>query len=239
MQTACSGIRGLAFCRAPAGQARVQLFRRRSNTVASLWVWGLFGLSIAFVLVIAVPKWSTWETEVGASTIQPVPFSHEHHVGGLGIDCRYCHTGVTRSSFAGMPSSHTCMTCHSQIWQNAPMLKPVRDSFASGRAIQWNRVTKLPKYVYFDHSIHVNKGVGCTTCHGPVQDMPLLSKARSFYMRDCLGCHRHPEGSLRPMAEIFDLHWKPGPDQEEKGAALVREYHVPKERLTDCYTCHR
>jgi hypothetical protein len=131
------------------------------------------------------------------------------------------------------------MTCHSQIWQDAPMLKPVRDSFAQGNPLQWNRIYRLPKYVYFNHSIHVNKGIGCTSCHGPIETMPLTAKSQPFYMRNCLACHREPEKFLRPKDRIFDLHWQAPSNQAEVGARLVGAYHIPKDRLTDCYTCHR
>jgi hypothetical protein len=216
-----------------------QIFSPSSNAI----VRGL--LILTSILVIAtgvfwtVVKWTPWETEVGKPYDQPVPFSHQHHVAGLGIDCRYCHTSVTRSAFAGLPPTHTCMTCHSQIWTNAAILQPVRDSYAKGEPLQWNRVHRLPKYVYFNHSIHVNKGIGCTTCHGQINQMPLTWKENSFYMKDCLECHRQPEKYIRPQSEVFNVNWKPPHDQLKMGASLVEQYHIPKTRLTDCYTCHR
>lgn len=180
-------------------------------------------------------KFSDWETGTGVPLKQPVPFSHKHHVGELGIDCRYCHTTVEKSASAGIPPMHTCMSCHSQIWTNAAMLKPVRDSIEQGKPVIWNRVTRLPKYVYFDHSIHVSKGIGCVSCHGAVDEMPLMKKARTFLMRDCLSCHREPEKYIRPRDQVFNLHWSGSVD----GESLVREYRIPKQRLTECGTCHR
>ena len=184
-------------------------------------------------------KWSSWETEIGVPVNQAIPFSHKHHVSGLGIDCRYCHTSVTKTAFAGIPPTSTCMTCHSQIWQEAPMLKQVRESLAQSKPLIWNRVNRLPRYVYFDHSIHVNQGIGCSSCHGRVEEMPLMAKVRSFYMRDCLSCHREPEKYIRPRSEIFNAHWIPPKNQAELGKKLVKEYEIPKYRLMDCYTCHR
>src|SRR5262249_46164795 len=138
---------------------------------------------------------------------QPVPFSHRHHVGGIGLDCRYCHTTVEVSSFAGIPPTKTCMNCHSQIWTNSAMLEPVRESFRSGKSIEWNRVHHLAGFVYFDHSIHVKKGVGCVTCHGRVDQMPLTWQESSLQMEWCLGCHRNPERFVRPREQVFSMDW--------------------------------
>jgi Zn ribbon nucleic-acid-binding protein len=166
-----------------------------------------------------------------------VPFSHEHHVGGLGIDCRYCHTSVENSSFANIPPTKTCMNCHSQIWNRAPMLERVRESFRSDTSIRWIRVHDLPDYVYFNHSIHVAKGVGCTTCHGQVNKMPLMWQENSLQMSWCLDCHRHPERFVRPKSEVFSVSWQPPPNQVEMGRELVKEYNI--QSLTSCSTCHR
>jgi hypothetical protein len=171
---------------------------------------------------------------------QPIPFSHEHHVGGLGIDCRYCHTSVADSSFAGLPPTKTCMTCHSQIWTNAPMLEPVRESWRTGVPIRWQRVNTVPQYVYFDHSIHIQKGVGCATCHGKVNEMPLMQQNASLQMSWCLNCHRKPEQFLRPREEVFSMNYQPPDDQLALGKELCDRYHVrSSQALTDCYTCHR
>jgi len=184
-------------------------------------------------------SWSDWANRRLAPIEQPVPFSHEHHVGGLGIDCRYCHTGVETSPFAGLPPTQTCVACHSQMWIHAPMLEPVRQSWADQKPLQWNRVHDLPDYVYFDHSIHVAKGVGCSTCHGDVSKMPLEMKVASLEMRWCLECHRNPERHLRPRSEIFNPSWKEPADQLAQGRKLVELYHVQKDQLTNCSLCHR
>lgn len=170
---------------------------------------------------------------------QPVPFSHEHHVGRLGIDCRYCHTGVEQAAFAGLPPTRTCMTCHSQIWTTAAVLQPVRESFAQHQPLHWARVNRVPDFVYFDHSIHVAKGIGCTTCHGPIGAMPLTYAAEPLTMGWCLTCHRHPEQFVRPLSEVFNPEWSPPPDQNRQGPKLVRQYLIKTEGLTDCSRCHR
>lgn len=217
-----------------------QIFRRRSNAISRFsLLFLLVGLPLGALGFWTALKWSSWQTEVNVPYEQPVPFSHQHHVAGLGLDCRYCHSTVETTATAGMPPTHTCMTCHSQIWQNAAILEPVRQSYAKQIPLQWNRVYRIPKYVYFNHSIHVNKGVGCTSCHGDIGAMPMTWKQNPFYMRNCLACHRHPEQNLRPQSEIFDPFWKKPQDQESIGQRLVEENHIPKERLTDCYVCHR
>ena len=169
---------------------------------------------------------------------QPVPFSHKHHVAGLGIDCRFCHTSVEVSSNAGMPPTYTCMTCHSQIWTNAAILAPVRDSLATGIPIQWQRITDLPDYVYFNHSIHIAKGIGCQSCHGKIETMPLTFKAKTLTMQFCLSCHRNPAPNLRPRSAIYDTDWHRTPDTPSP-AALMALYHIPNRKLTDCTICHR
>ena len=180
---------------------------------------------------------SDYSSRAKAPLTQPVPFSHEHHVGGLGIDCRYCHTTVENSSFANIPPTKTCMNCHSQIWNTSPTLEPVRDSFRTDRSIRWIRVHDLPDYVFFNHSIHVAKGVGCTTCHGQVNRMPLMWQHASLQMEWCLECHRNPEQFVRPKSEVFNVNWQPPPDQAEQGRKLVAEYKI--QSLTSCSTCHR
>src|ERR1051325_1836920 len=167
-----------------------QLFRRRANAIAKLTVLGLplliGGVSTA---LFAYARSDFW-TRVNVPIDQPVPFSHKHHVGDDGIDCRYCHPSVEESGFAGVPSTVICMTCHSQLFKDAPLLQPVRDSLQTHQPIKWQRVHDLPDYVYFDHSIHVAKGIGCASCHGAVNQMPLTWKTRELYMRWCLDCHR-------------------------------------------------
>src|SRR5690606_34753660 len=161
----------------------------------------------------------------------------EHHVGGLGIDCRYCHVSVADSAFAGMPSTKTCMTCHSQIWKEAAMLEPVRTSWATGRPIEWTRVHDVPDFAYFNHSIHVQKGIACVTCHGRVDRMPLMWTVHSLRMEWCLDCHREPERYIQPKETVLQMDWAPPEDRVELGKKLVEEYRIPVERLTDCYAC--
>ena len=178
-------------------------------------------------------------SKVGVPVDQPVPFSHKHHVKGMGIDCRYCHTTVEESAFAGIPPTETCMTCHSQVWTEAPILEPVRLSFRDNKPLEWTRVHDLPDFAYFNHSIHVQQGVGCQTCHGQVDQMPLMWKENTLNMEWCLECHREPEKFVRPRAEVFNLAWEAPDDQEDLGRRLVEEYQIQTTQLTDCSICHR
>ena len=155
----------------------------------------------------------------------------------MGVDCRYCHTSVETSATAGIPPTKTCMNCHSQIWNQSPTLEPVRASFRTGHSIEWTRVHDLPDFAYFNHSAHVNKGVGCTTCHGPVDRMPLMWQYASLQMEWCLDCHRNPEKYVRPKEEVFSVAWQPPADQIEQGRALVKAYDI--QTRTSCSTCHR
>ena len=184
-------------------------------------------------------SWSDWYTAHFRPIEQPVPFSHKQHVAGLGLDCRYCHTTVEVSPSAGLPPTEVCATCHQQMWMHAPMLAPVRESWNNQTPLQWNRVYDLPDYVYFDHSIHVAKGVGCSTCHGDVSAMPLTERAVTLQMRWCLDCHTAPEKYLRPTGEIFNGSWQPTAEQLDHGGALVGLYHIQKQQLTNCSVCHR
>jgi hypothetical protein len=168
---------------------------------------------------------------------QPVPFSHKHHVGGLGIDCRYCHSSVAEGPRAGLPPTHTCMTCHSQIWTNAAMLAPVRRSLAENTSLRWHRVARLPQYVYFRHDIHIAKGVGCETCHGRVDRMPLMVEAMPFTMDFCLDCHRDPAPRLRPREHITEMGWSTG--DRALGQDLLKQYGIRLGEITYCYVCHR
>ncbi|HUQ49234.1 MAG TPA: cytochrome c3 family protein [Terriglobales bacterium] len=196
---------------------------------------------------------SPYVTKEGLRPEQPVPFSHQHHVAGLGLDCRYCHTSVENSSFAGIPPTKTCMNCHSQVWTNAEMLEPVRASYRDNKSLVWTRVHDLPDFVYFSHEIHVNKGVGCKSCHGPVDEMPLMYQDSSLQMEWCLECHRDTAKVLRPREEVFNMQYKApnraNPvkfagveyfDQQKLGEAIQKQYHVRnKLELTSCETCHR
>src|SRR5258707_1798973 len=241
-----------------------QIFHRNTNTMSRATIFGA-------VFVVAALGWMAMEiqrspyvTYAGVRKPQPVPFSHQHHVSGLGIDCRYCHTSVETSSFAGIPPTKTCMNCHSQIWTNAQLLEPVRASYRSGESLQWTRVNQLPDFVYFNHSIHINKGVGCNTCHGPVDQMPLMYQYASLQMEWCLGCHRAPQKYLRPRDQVFNMRYqepsssrpveldgKSFMDQMSLGAYLAKAYKVrigtlmtsdgqrSVSDITSCSTCHR
>jgi hypothetical protein len=180
---------------------------------------------------------SSYATRQGDAREQPIPFSHAHHVGSMGIDCRYCHTSVENSDFSVVPPTKTCMNCHSQIWIDSPTLEPVRESFRTNSSIRWTKVYDLPDYVYFNHSIHVKKGVGCETCHGRIDTQALTWQQPSLQMRWCLDCHRNPENYLRPRDQITTMGYEPSEPQAELGARLVKEYHVQK--LETCWTCHR
>jgi hypothetical protein len=216
-----------------------QIFHPSTNTFAKVTIFGaVVFLGLLFGLGLALAR-SDYSTGAGVIYPQPVQFSHEHHVSGLGIDCRYCHTSVEQSNVAGMPSTHTCMSCHSQIWNDSPKLEPVRQSYLSGEPLVWNRVHDVPDFVYFNHSIHVNKGVGCTECHGQVDEMALMWQAEPMTMEWCLECHREPERRLRPVEEVFNMDYVRPSDQIALGERLVEEYHIPTKRLTDCYICHR
>ena len=217
-----------------------QVFHRSTNTIARLSIFGLVFLLGALLWLLAAISRSSYITETDVARAQPVPFSHEHHVGGLGIDCRYCHGSVEISWFAGLPPTATCMNCHSQIWSGSDVLKPVRDSYQSGAPIRWTRVHNLPDFVYFDHSIHVNKGVGCATCHGPVDRMPLMWQDQTLQMEWCLDCHRAPEQFLRPREQVFNMNWRPETDQRSLGLQLIKQYNIQSAGvLTSCSTCHR
>jgi hypothetical protein len=215
-----------------------QTFHRSTNTIARLSIFG-------GVFAIGLLGWFGWlltnsyyATDAERAREQPVPFSHKHHVSDDGIDCRYCHTSVEDSSFAGVPATKICMNCHTQIWATSEVLEPVRASFRTGKSLEWTRVYDLPDFVYFNHSIHIHKGIGCVSCHGRVDQMPLTRKVNSLYMRWCLECHRQPERYLRPREHVFDMAWQPPGDQLALGRKLAREYNIRKD-LTDCYVCHR
>ena len=191
-----------------------QVFDRSSNALAraSLVLTGL--IVIALGIALDQLQRSPWVTRQGQRADQPVPFSHKHHVEGLGLQCQYCHTSVEQSSYAGIPPTKTCINCHAQIWTNAALLEPVRNSWATGESIQWIKVHDLPDYVYFNHEIHVNKGIGCASCHGRVDQMPIMYAENSLQMEWCLNCHRNPAKNLRPTAEIYNMAWE-GPSSDK------------------------
>ena len=230
-----------------------QIFHRSTNTLSRATIFGA-------VFVVAVLGWAALEvqrspyiTYAGVRKPHPVPFSHQLHVSGLGIDCRYCHTSVETSSFAGIPPTKTCMNCHSQIWTNAQLLEPVRQSWATGNSITWTKVHDLPDFSYFSHEIHVNKGLGCASCHGRVDQMPLMYQQESLQMEWCLSCHRAPEKNLRPRDQVFNMRYQlptsANPvvvdaqsftDQIDLGSFLVKKYNVRSVKdITSCSTCHR
>lgn len=236
-----------------------QIFHPSMNAFAKATIFGA-------VFVIAALGWagsifvrSSYVTHADVVRDQPVPFSHDHHVAGLGIDCRYCHTSVENSSFAGIPPTETCMGCHSQIWKDSPMLEPVRQSFANGTPLVWTRVHDLADFVYFNHSIHVAKGISCERCHGRVDQMPLMRKANAMHMEWCLECHRHPERNVVPREEVFGvpmtkltdrenrkeadvpvpLSLRPTAEELRRGEQLVKEYNIATHQLTNCAICHR
>jgi len=234
-----------------------QIFPRNANALARS--------SLAILLsVVLIAGWlvftlmrSSWATRQNEFVEQPIQFSHAHHVGGVGLDCRYCHTSVEKSSFAGIPPTKTCMNCHANLWTTAPILEPVRASFRNDTPLTWIRVNDLPDFVYFNHQIHVKQGVGCVTCHGPVDKMPLMYQAKSLLMEFCLDCHRAPEQYLRPREEVFNVAYEqPRGDkpvdvrvgtetrqftsQLELGRFLKESYRVSSiEHMTSCSICHR
>jgi hypothetical protein len=214
-----------------------QIFHHSTNTLSKLSIFGGLFLAAGALWVTVEVNRSGYVTQEGVAREQPVPFSHQHHVGGLGIDCRYCHASVEVSATAGIPPTKTCMNCHSQIWSDSPTLEPVRASFRNDTSIEWTKVNDLPDFVYFDRSAHVNRGVGCTTCHGRVDRQPLVAQAASLQMEWCLRCHREPERYLRPQAAVFDPAYEPPADQLELGTRLVKEYAI--HTRTSCSTCHR
>ena len=216
-----------------------QIFHRSTNTLSRVSIYAAVFVLAGLTWVLMALDRSPYTTKQGIVLRQPVPFSHEHHVAGLGLDCRYCHTSVETSRFAGIPPTATCMNCHKLIWADSDMLEPVRSSLRDDRPIVWTRVHDLPDFAYFDHSIHVAKGIGCVSCHGRVDEMPLMRQAAPLQMEWCLACHRHPETQVRPRSEVFNLNWAAA-DQASLGPRLVKEYGIRSERdLTSCSTCHR
>jgi hypothetical protein len=219
-----------------------QLFPRSANALARSTLFGVLSLVLFVGWLIFTLMRSSWATKQNEFVEQPVQFSHAHHVGGMGIDCRYCHTSVDKSSFAGIPPTKTCMNCHSQIHNNAPILEPVRASFRTDKPLNWIRVNDLPDFVYFNHQIHIKQGVGCDTCHGAVDKMPLMVQAAPLLMEWCLECHRAPEKFIRPRSEVFNMNYKlaAGVTQQEQGLRLKKEYNIAGiEHMTSCSVCHR
>ena len=214
-----------------------QIFDRSSNALArmSLVLTGL--IVIALGVTLDELQRSPWVTRQGQRAEQPVPFSHKHHVQGLGLQCQYCHTTVEKSSYAGIPPTRTCMNCHAQIWTNAQLLEPVRQSWSTGQSIPWIKVHDLPDFVYFSHEIHVNKGIGCESCHGRVDQMPLMYEQNTLQMEWCLDCHRNPAKNLRPTSEIYNMAWDaPAEDRPVWCAANNNKAGVPTAESVSCTT---
>jgi len=217
-----------------------QIFHRSANFIARASLLGgavLAGAALTAVLVLAR---SPYITNQNVTRNQPVQFSHKHHVGDDGIDCRYCHTGVENSAYAGIPPTRTCMNCHSVLFNNVGYLEIIRESYRTDESIHWVKVHRLADYVYFNHSIHINKGIGCSSCHGPINQMPLVFQAAPLNMNFCLDCHRNTQANLRPKDQIFNMDWKAPANQEEMGRQLATEYKLrTAAELTNCSTCHR
>ena len=214
-----------------------QIFHRSANTLSKVSLAGILLLVGGLIGLAMLLGRSSYVTRAQEYIEQPVQFSHLHHVLDDGIDCRYCHTSVETSSFAGIPPTKTCMNCHSQIWQSAPILEPVRASFREDKPMTWVLVHDLPDFVYFNHSIHVKKGMGCETCHGRIDQMPLTRQQNSLQMEWCTNCHRNPQDYVRPREEVFTMGYRPREDQATLGPKLVKEYNIKPS--TDCSTCHR
>ncbi|MEM7050643.1 MAG: cytochrome c3 family protein [Acidobacteriota bacterium] len=213
-----------------------QIFHKSANALARVSI--VLGLGTLAGLVWAGATISTSGYVTGEDVVisQPVPFSHDHHFKGLGIHCLYCHTTVEESAFAGIPPTETCMNCHKEIWTNAELLEPLRESYRSGIPIEWERLHDTPDYVYFNHSVHIAKGIGCESCHGRVDEMPLMIQAESLTMAWCLDCHRDPAQHVRPREEIYTFGWVPPIPQSELGPQLVEEYEI--QSVTNCSACH-
>lgn len=176
-------------------------------------------------------------TDVGYMPVQPVPYSHALHVGQLGLDCRYCHTTVEKAGVAAIPPTATCMNCHTKVHTQSPLLEPVRQSWETGAPVAWVKVHDLPDYVYFNHSAHVVRGVGCVSCHGRVDEMEEVHQQEPLSMSWCLSCHRNPAPNLRPPSEVTNMTWKPPGDPVAFGQSLIEKNHIAPP--TDCSTCHR
>jgi len=213
-----------------------QIFDRSSNALArmSLVLSGL--IIIALGVTLDQLQRSPWVTRQGQRPDQPVPFSHKHHVQGLGLQCQYCHTTVEKSSYAGIPPTKTCINCHAQIWTNAQLLEPVRRSWATGESLKWTKVHDLPDFAYFNHSIHVNKGIGCASCHGRVDQMPLMYMQNTLQMEWCLDCHRNPAKNLRPTSQIYNMAWEAPSEDRPVWCSVNDKSGVPTAQTVDCVT---
>ncbi len=217
----------------------VQIFRPSANLLSRLSIFGTILVLVELILITGVFFRSDYWRQVNIAIEQPVPYSHALHIGELGLDCRYCHTGVAQSSYANIPDAETCMACHSMIQVNNPDLAPIFDSYETGATIEWVKVHDLPDFVYFNHSIHVNKGIGCSECHGQIDEMEVVWQEQALYMGWCLDCHRAPEKYIRPREDVYDMDYVHPANQITVGRSLVQEYNVNVDQLTDCFICHR
>ena len=215
----------------------MQIFHRSANTLSKVSIFGALFIIAGLIWLAMQINRSSYMTGAQVIREQPIQFSHQHHVQTIGIDCRYCHTSVETGAFAGIPPTKTCMNCHSQIWSTSPFLEPVRASFRDDRPLRWLRVHDLPDFVYFNHSVHVNNGIGCETCHGRVDQMPLMRQEHTLQMEWCLDCHRNPAQYVRPRSEIYTMGYRPQAAQSVIGPQLMREYGITGR--TSCSACHR
>jgi hypothetical protein len=216
-----------------------QIFSRSADTWLRLGLLMLIvGLSGGLFVGLALDR-SDYQNGRNWVVEQPLPFSHAHHAGDLKIDCRYCHSSVESSAMASIPSTETCMTCHSQIWKSADVLEPLRKSLREHEPMHWQRVVELPDYVYFHHGVHVNAGVGCSECHGRIDRMQLVFKAEPMSMGQCLACHRDPAPHLRPVGQVTNPQWHTNQDRRALGEQLMKERQIDIHGLTDCGICHR
>lgn len=214
------------------------VFPKWANTVPIKLIIAVILLKTAVVLGVTyyfTPKY----TRVGYAPTQPVPFSHALHSGQLEIDCRYCHTFVDRSGHSNVPGTNVCMSCHSMVQKNSPLLQVVRDSYDSGEPVPWVRIHKTPDYVYFNHAVHVNRGISCVECHGEIQNMEVVHHAKPLSMGFCLECHRNPEDYIRPPEEVYNLDWERPTDPEslDELHSFVHDWSVNPPQ--SCSGCHR
>jgi hypothetical protein len=215
----------------------MSLFRPRATLLGRVLFGATLATPVAVVVFMLIYARTPFYTNQAFPVIQPVQFDHRHHVADDGIDCRFCHDAVTVSATAGIPPTERCMGCHSQVWNKSALLEPVRLSFFQDTSIEWKRVHHLPNFVYFNHSIHVGKAVGCVSCHGRVDQLPLIQQMAPLNMGWCLRCHRDPNPNLRPIDQITSTTWEPPPEDPRFQQELASRYQI--HTRTDCITCHR
>jgi hypothetical protein len=217
-----------------------QFFNKSANNIARISIVAAVVLAGVAGFAYTIIARSSYLTGRYVEKQQPIQFSHKHHAGDDGIDCRYCHQTVETTASAGMPSTQTCMNCHSQLFADQPYLEPVRASFRDNKPMEWERVHDLPEFTYFNHSIHIAKGVGCSTCHGQIDNMPAVFQENTLQMEWCIACHRAPEQFIRPKSEIFNMQWQDGDIDTADREKLKVDYRIrSKEMMTSCSTCHR